>query len=290
LTIEVSSKGQSLARDPSGGTSESIRPFLRWAGGKRWLLPRLRGWTSGVERKRHIEPFLGGGSVLLGLGPAPAVVSDANAELIATYKSVRSQPREIAASLQYKKHDSDSYYEVRASPSDDPLIAAAQFIYLNHTSFNGIYRVNRLGKYNVPFGNRASPQIPTAEHLQLVAERLQGTELICQDFADTLAGVQKGDFVFLDPPYAIDHPETGFVKYNSSVYNFDDQQRLRSSIDHILSTGAAFVLTNASHASIEDLFSGIGTKELLSRGSAIGGRAAKRGRSDELVYTNIGEA
>ena len=205
---------------------------LRWAGGKRWLLRTIQGLVGSRKFPAYHEPFLGGASVFLGLGELPkSFLRDSNAELIATYRAIRDHPGQIAELVNGYSNDSETYYRIRASRPKDKIERAAQFLYLNHTSFNGIYRVNLDGVYNVPFGNRLSPQVPTAEHLRDVSKRLKSARLGNGDFAKCLRYVGRGDLVFLDPPYTVAHNHNGFVKYNQRLFSFDDQQRLSALID-----------------------------------------------------------
>jgi DNA adenine methylase len=177
---------------------------------------------------------------------------------------------------------------VRASAPTDRYERAARFIYLNHTSFNGIYRVNLDGVYNVPFGNRPSPQIPTAEHLKRVAGRLENATLQVGDFADCLDRVDEGDLVFLDPPYTVAHNNNGFIKYNQKLFRFEDQERLSALIDEIKGRGAYYVLANAAHPSIAKLFTRTWNNRVeTSRRNSIGGVNAKRGSATEYLFTNL---
>jgi DNA adenine methylase len=266
----------------------STTPFLRWAGGKRWLLPRLRGLLGGLTIDTYFEPFLGGGSVFLSAAiRGKSFLSDLNCELIEVYEQVRARPREVAKLAAQMENTADEYYRVRAAKPTDSLERAANFVFLNHTSFNGIHRVNLRGEYNVPFGRRASPNLPTAEHLEIVAKKLERATLSAGDFEAQLHLAGPGSLVFLDPPYTVAHNQNGFIKYNQHLFSFSDQQRLASAIGELDARGAKYVLTNAAHASIVQLFGGIGRTIAVSRGSSIGGKEAARGRADELVFTNI---
>lgn len=235
------------------------------------------------------EPFLGGASVFLGLGLfAKAYLRDSNAELIATYRAIRDHHVRIAERVRLYGNDPETYYAARASVPQDKVERAARFLYLNHTSFNGIYRVNLDGVYNVPFGNRPSPQIPTAEHLRDVAKRLRRAKLETGDFAECLKYVHKGDLVFLDPPYTIAHNHNGFIKYNQRLFSFDDQMRLNELIEKIKKRRAYYILANAAHESIANLFDNGDTLIETSRRNSIGGINAARGSATEYLFTNLG--
>jgi DNA adenine methylase len=265
-----------------------VAPPLRWAGGKRWLLPTIRMLLGAREFSAYHEPFLGGASIFLGLRPfRKSYLRDSNTELIATYRAIRDHHAEIAARVVRFRNDPETYYAVRASVPTEKVERAARFLYLNHTSFNGIYRVNLDGVYNVPFGNRPSPQIPTAEHLRHVAKRLTRASLATGDFAKCLTLVNRGDLVFLDPPYTVAHNENGFIKYNQRLFSFDDQKRLRTVVDEIEKRGAYYILANAAHESIANLFD---TGDILietRRPNSIGGFNAARGSATEYLFTNL---
>lgn len=234
------------------------------------------------------EPFLGGASVFLGLAQfGRAYLRDSNAELIATYRAIRDHHARIAERVQLYGNDPDTYYAVRASVPQDKVERAARFLYLNHTSFNGIYRVNLDGIYNVPFGSRPSPQIPTVEHLRDVAKRLSQAKLEKGDFAKCLKHVHKGDLVFLDPPYTVAHNHNGFIKYNQRLFSFDDQKRLKELVEKIKERSAYYILANAAHESIANLFDNGDTLIETSRRNSIGGINAVRGSATEYLFTNL---
>lgn len=265
-----------------------IGPILRWAGGKRWLLPSLLDIVGGREFKNFHEPFLGGASVFLGLRPqGTAYLRDLNAELIEAYEVIARDPDGVADRLQLHLNTAEHYYETRATTPIDDVARAARFVYLNHTSFNGIYRVNLLGNYNVPYGYRSSPQFPGLAHLRELSGRLKNAELAAGDFAGGLKNVRAGDLVFLDPPYTVAHNHNGFVKYNEKIFSFGDQERLSKFIDGVKRKKAFYVLTNAAHTSIMELFDKGDRCIPTSRRNVIGGNNSVRGSATELLFTNI---
>lgn len=267
----------------------SVASPFRWAGGKRWLLPLVRRLVAAREFAAYHEPFLGGASIFLGLRPFQrAYLRDSNAELIEAYRAIRDHHDEIATRVGSLSNDPETYYSVRASAPDDKIARATRFLYLNHTSFNGIFRVNLAGVYNVPFGKRQSPQIPTAEHLREVAKRLKHAKLGVGDFARSLKYVQKGDLVFLDPPYTIAHNNNGFIKYNQRLFSFDDQERLSALIDEIKDRGGYYILANAAHDSIARLFDKGDVLITTRRRNNVGGTNAVRGSASEYLFTNLG--
>lgn len=279
------------AATPSGEIVQPTRtrPFLRWAGGKRWLTPTLEKMLHGRTIAKYYEPFLGGGSIFFGLDHfETSSLSDLNSELIETYREVRDNPDEVFYALQRFPNTAAAYYRARSSSPERAIDRAARFIYLNHTSFNGIYRVNLKGEYNVPFGHRSSPNIPDMQWLRAVSRKLTNAQLAVRDFEEAVSTASRGDFVFMDPPYTIAHNRNGFVKYNQQLFSYADQKRLASTVADLHKRGVAYAVTNAAHDSIRDLYAGIGDVIETRRRNSIGGKSAARGRGHELMFTNLG--
>ncbi|GAA1001106.1 DNA adenine methylase [Nocardiopsis tropica] len=281
--------GQAVDIQTSPG--ECLSPFLRWAGGKRWLVPEVRNMLRNSEIGDYHEPFLGGGAMFFGLGVSgEAHLSDMNSDLIEMYRSVRDNHLSVHRYLEQYDNTADCYYEVRSNVPRGRYQRAARFIFLNHTSYNGIYRVNLNGKYNVPFGRRENPQIPSKSALAAASRRLREAHLWVEDFSSSVARISSNDLVFLDPPYTVAHNNNGFVKYNERLFSFDDQRRIRNYLDEVQRRGAYFILTNAAHDSIAELFGDIGRRMVVHRRNSIGGGGAARGRADEYLFTNLREA
>jgi len=244
-----------------------------------------------IGRRRfrgYHEPFLGGGSVFLGLGPFDrAVLSDSNAELIETFKMIRDTPEDVATLAHANENDAETYYRLRGSVPLDKVERAARFLYLNHASFNGIHRVNLDGIYNVPFGRRKNVNMPQVEHLVDVGAKLRGAQLLTRDFEACIKQVQAEDLVFLDPPYTVAHNNNGFVKYNQQLFSWEDQQRLSGLIDNVKARGAYYILTNAAHDSIAALFDKGDCCLETRRRNNIGGANAARGAATEYLFTNL---
>ena len=268
---------------------ERIKPFLRWAGGKSWFIDQLESLIEGQNFTNYYEPFLGGGSVFFSLAVTDAEVtlSDANIELIDTYIAIRDDVEKVVRHFSSYENTSDFYYELRAKDPVDPFERAARFIYLNHTSYNGLYRVNRQGQYNVPYGKRKSDTIDIDE-IRKASQALKGANLVAGDFENRGDVIQNGTLVFLDPPYTVSHNDNGFVQYNQRIFSIEDQRRLAGYIQFIMDQGAYFILTNAAHDAIREIFANCGRSMLVERQSLIGGRDARRGLTNELVFTNIG--
>lgn len=267
--------------------SNIVKPFLRWAGGKTWLIKHLNQILFDKEFNNYHEPFLGGGAIFFALAPKNAsYLSDANAELVNTYLQIRNSPITVIAELKTYKNTSDFYYYLRNKVVDEPIEQAAKFIYLNQTSYNGLYRVNQQGVYNVPYGQRTKDFLEEEKLLQ-ASRRLQQSTITHGDFTNIAERIQKGDLVFLDPPYTVSHNNNGFIKYNQNLFSLEDQYRLSKFIDYIKSIGAFYLLTNAAHKTILEIFDKGDRMMQLDRASLIGGEKANRGRVSEYIFTNI---
>lgn len=263
------------------------KPFLRWAGGKTWLIKFLNSIIRDTRFKRYHEPFLGGGSVFFTISPQKrSYLSDLNKELIDTYQSIKENPLAVINILKTYENTEEFYYSIRSQVSDNQYEEAARFIFLNQTSFNGLYRVNQRGEYNVPFGYR-SKNFLEEDKLISASKCLQKVNLTCGDFTCNKYKIKEGDFVFLDPPYTVSHNNNGFIKYNQKLFSLEDQKRLSKFIDYIKHKGAYYILTNAAHQIILELFEKGDTRLELSRASLIGGDNAKRGKVTEYIFTNI---
>lgn len=269
-----------------------IKPFIRWAGGKRWLLKHIDQLLPSSFNNYH-EPFLGGGSIFLYLKNTNKIqnqsfLSDSNEDLINTYKVLKSNSYELIKVLETYKNEKDFYYFIRSLNPTSSIERAAQFIYLNKTSYNGIYRVNRQGQYNVPFGYRKNKDLFDFENMKKCSLLFdESTALYAEDFDFVKNNIQRSDLIFLDPPYTVAHENNGFVQYNQHIFSWEDQKRLAVLLEFITNAEAYFILTNAAHISISNLFNGLGTLQVLQRHSTIGGKGAKRNSVNEYVFTNI---
>lgn len=269
-----------------------IKPFLRWAGGKRWLTKGIKNLLP-KEFNNYHEPFLGGGSIFLhlksnGYIKNKSFLSDFNEELINTYNQISSNSDALISLLKKHKNEKEKYYEIRASRPSTNLEKAVRFIYLNKASFNGLYRVNKNGEYNVPFGNRNLKDFYTVNNIQNISKILQEDVVIKHlDFFECLNNIKKGDLVFLDPPYTVAHENNGFVQYNQKIFQWQDQERIKELLIKIQEKSAFFILTNAKHDSIKELFSDVEKRIVIQRHSTIGGAGASREEVNEYIFTNI---
>ncbi len=264
--------------------------FIRWAGGKSWLIPYVQELIDGLEFNNYHEPFMGSASVFFSIDtPRKSFLSDVNYELVETFCAVRDYPERVISFLKEYKTDVESYYAVRETIPLDNCQRAARFLYLNTYSFNGLYRVNRQGKYNVPYGKRGNITY-NYERLLEASKKLKNVILKCQDFDKSKSFIYQGDLVFLDPPYTVSKEANSmFIEYNSKLFSLDDQYRLAELVDFIISKKAYFILTNAAHEKILEIFQGKGRLITRERNSLIGGKKAYRGKVEEYIFTNVQE-
>jgi DNA adenine methylase len=261
-------------------------PFLRWAGGKRWLLKDLHRFLPDLGYAQYHEPFIGGGAVFFYLKPSNrSFVSDLNKELIETYMSVKNEVEDVIEELLKFKNTKEEYYKIRQQTFIKSSKKAARFIYLNQTSFNGIYRVNLKGEYNVPYGYRHNHEIEY-DNLREASKSLKKVTIASKDFSKVVDNVKKGDLVFIDPPYTVTHNDNGFIKYNQKIFSIEDQYRLAKTINEIKEIGAYYILTNAAHKKVREIFKSNDKVVEIKRASLIGGKNAIRGNYSELIITN----
>lgn len=258
-------------------------PFLKWAGGKRWLLQHPDFYVPAFSG-RYFEPFLGGGSVLFRLKPASGVVSDLNRSLTETYIAIRDDYRSVEEHLRQHaaKHSDSYYYDVRASTYEDSAERAAQFIYLNRSCWNGLYRVNKRGEFNVPRGTKNNILLET-DDFESASVILSRFEIRCSDFEAIFDMAGKGDLIFADPPYTVHHNNNGFIKYNEKIFSWDDQIRLRNAAFRASARGAIVLITNADHDSLKNLYSDISETKSIERASVISGKSSGRKVTTELI-------
>lgn len=266
---------------------QSLVPFLRWAGGKRWFV-RNHAELIPTGYRTYIEPFLGSGAVFFHLRPERALLADANGDLVTAFRGIRDQPTEVMNHLRahQESHGVEHYRSVRdAKP---PLLAAraARIIYLNRACFNGIYRVNLQGRFNVPMGDRRTIIYDT-DDFQALSDALRDTELHAADFEDTIDRAAAGDLVYADPPYTVRHNNNGFIKYNETLFSWDDQERLAKALARAADRGARILATNAAHDSVRALYTDLGFAITeVSRYSPIAATAKGRKQYTEIVISS----
>ncbi|MDI6880266.1 MAG: DNA adenine methylase [Desulfitobacteriaceae bacterium] len=268
------------------------QPFLKWAGGKRQLLPEIIKQMPETFHT-YYEPFVGAGAVLFRLEPTQAVVSDINEELINTYCVIRDSLEELLVELGKHQNEREYYYAVRDSDLSpefgerSPVEKAARIIYLNKTCFNGLFRVNSKGHFNVPFGRYVHPKICDVENLRAVHAYLSEhqVEILHQDFEAVLTQAVEGDFVYLDPPYEPLSETSSFTSYSLKGFNQAEQVRLKKVFDKLTERGVDVLLSNSASPFIVDLYAEYHPL-LVSATRTINSKASLRGKIDEVLIKN----
>ncbi len=260
------------------------RPFLKWAGGKRQLLPHL---LRHVPRRfgRYIEPFVGGGALFFALRPSKATLADVNERLIRAYRGVSGQVDDVVRLLRGYPYEPDFFYRMRARDIDAGTDAevAAWFIYLNRTGYNGLYRVNRKNRFNVPFGRYANPTVCDEPTLRACAGALAGKRLVVDDFQAVADSAARGDFVYFDPPYAPLSATSSFTSYTSCGFGPQEQERLRDVALGLKKRGVHVLLSNSSATLVRDLYAkGFDVFE-VSATRMVNSKGSGRGSVAELV-------
>ena len=242
-------------------------------------------WTN--EKVRYVEPFVGSARLFFALEPDKAILGDINADLMSMYEVVRTEPKTLCERLHQWVNSEEQYYAVRAlDPEELPAIdRAARFIYLNRYCFNGLYRTNKAGRFNVPYGGLKSGSLPTASDLQCASNLLAPVILKCSDFQDVLNEVTADDFVYLDPPFMTGGSRV-FNEYSSQAFSSDDLHRLRKAIEHIHDIGGSFLLSYADCEEGEELARDFTTTKVKTKRN-IAGFAGKRREANELLVTNV---
>ncbi|MEE2829015.1 MAG: DNA adenine methylase [Myxococcota bacterium] len=287
----MSALARASAPRPRGNNRPLPRPFLKWVGGKTQLLTELCARTP-----RHFgtyyEPFVGGGALFYRLKPRRAVLSDFNQELIDSYTAVRDRLPELLDLLGKHRYEREYFYSVRAlDPGDlSPAAAAARTIFLNRTGFNGLYRVNSKGQFNVPFGRYTNPTICDFENLRACSIALQDVTLKAQPFQEALATAGHGDFVYLDPPYVPTSKTANFTGYVAGGFGPEQQGSLAQLCVDLHGRGVQFMLSNAGTEESRALYRDLpipGLRiETVRAGRAINSRTSRRGKVDEILVRN----
>ena len=274
-----------------------IKPFIKWTGGKSKLISQLAPMLpAGYERLRWVQPFMGSASLYFAWHPIPAVLADLNPDLVHTFCAVRDDVGTVLRSLREMAADHrdapESYYLATRVAYNARLGTRAQraamFIYLNKTGFNGLYRVNNSGAFNVPFGKH-DKFAPDETTLRSASARLAGVEIRHESFEVTLADVRRGDFVYLDPPYAPVSETARFTGYTTAGFTVEHQTRLRDMCRELGARGVNFMLNNSDTPLVHELYAGFQI-ETVSRSGTMNSDGAKRGRVAEVVVRNyVGE-
>lgn len=279
--MSVASKLANPDPDPRDG----VRPLLKWAGGKRQLLPAIKRHLP-EQIDTYFEPFVGGGAVFFSLAGEGrfkrAVLADQNEELIATYRAVRDDVDAVIGELKKLHHSEEEYYLVRASRPRLPARRAARMIYLNRTGYNGLYRVNRAGRFNVPFGRYVRPKICDEERLLAVSQALQGVTLEVASFDTTVQAARPGDAVYFDPPYVPVSATARFAEYQSGGFSDEAHERLADLFGELWQRGVHAVLSNSDTPLTRRLFAPY-QFEVVSARRNINSAASRRGATKEIL-------
>ncbi len=277
-----------------------VKPFLKWAGGKRQLLPELTKYINEKSLKKctYYEPFIGGGALLFELQPTRAVISDKNQELINCYEVVRDSLDDLIEELRkhQENNNADYFYQIRdldRSPEYKNLSKAekaARIIYLNKTCYNGLFRVNSQGQFNVPFGRYKKPNILDEAVLKAVSKYLNKPQIkiLNVDFAEAVKNAKKGDFIYFDPPYDPVSDTASFTGYDVNGFNRDEQKRLKEVFDKLTGKGCRLILSNSQTDFIMDLYQDYRDKIKIVRAArSINSKGLKRGKVDEILVLNF---
>ncbi len=266
------------------GRASLPRPFLKWVGGKRQLLREL---LQHVPRRfgRYHEPFLGGGALYFALQPEHSCLADFNTRLVATYKGVRDDVDAVVKTLSKWPYDKDFYLKCRARSIDGKPAKqiAAWMIYLNKAGFNGLYRVNQKGQFNVPFGRYTNPRICDEDNLRACSSVLGKTLLETGDFEQVLDRAERGDFVYFDPPYVPVSPTASFTSYTARGFNLADQVRLRDTALALKHRGVHVLLSNSDTELVHRLYGRGFRMRRVQASRNINCKAGKRGKVGEVI-------
>ncbi len=277
---------------------EKAKPFVKWVGGKRQLLKQFRelglyppeGFDA--SKNTYYEPFVGGGAVFFDLLPKTAVLSDMNNDLVVTYNVIKNNVEELIKSLKKHKHEKEYFLKVRARKVSElsDVEIASRFIFLNRTCFNGMYRVNSKGEFNVPFGDNKNPLICDEENLRKVSLALKNVSIKTEDYKNVLKKAKKGDFVYFDPPYFPVSKTASFTAYTTGSFLEKEQIELRDTFYELHKRGCFVMLSNSDTPFIKKIYSELKDKKIkiniVQAGRSINSKGTGRGKITEVLVTN----
>ena len=275
-------------------TNKLVTPVLKWVGGKRQVMPSIVALLpKKINEHTYVEPFVGGGAVLFHLQPKSAIINDSNVELMNVYEVIKNNLSELTADLKKHKNEADYFYEIRGldrTPQFSKLTnvqRASRIIFLNKTCYNGLYRVNNAGEFNVPFGKNKNPNIVDEPTLKAVSKYINSGNIIimCQDYEKILANLDERSFVYLDPPYYPISENSNFTGYVQGGWDMFDQIRLREVCDELTKKGVKFLLSNSATPFIQDQYKNY-IIQTVKANRAINSNSANRGEIDELLIRN----
>jgi DNA adenine methylase len=259
-----------------------LTPFLKWPGGKRFILKEILPLLP-LKFGTYYEPFLGGGALFFRLRPETSVLSDKNPELINCFRQVQKRPDDLISEMRKLRNSESDFYRIRASSPKSSPARAARFLYLVTLAFNGIYRLNMKGEFNVPYGHKTHLDPCHETKILAASEALEGTKLFTRYFSHGLSKVRKRDLFYFDPPYTVAHGNNGFLKYNDKIFLWRDQIRLAKLATELSNQGCYVFVSNADHPSILELYDGFSVKR-IERSSVIAADPSFRSRITECVF------
>ncbi len=291
-------KSKNFLEEAAKIIADKPRPFVKWVGGKRQLLKQFRHLglyppeKINLEKATYHEPFLGGGAVFFDLMPKKAFLSDLNSELVTTYNVIKNDVENLIKALKRQKYEKDYFLKVRSKKLENlsDLQIATRFIYLNRTCFNGMYRVNSRGEFNVPFGKYDNPLICDDENLRKVSKSLQTIQINHEDYKAVLKRAKKGDFVYLDPPYHPLSKTASFTAYTSQGFGEKEQIELRDTYLELHKRGCFVMLSNSNADFINKIYSEVKKEGIkinkVEAGRAINSNGKNRGKVSEILVIN----
>jgi DNA adenine methylase len=246
------------------------------------LAPEIAGWFPN-HYGRYFEPFLGSGAVFFQLRPSQAILSDSNTELVNAYQVVQYECESVIEWLRGRGQSESEYYRIREMDATCRVERAGRLIYLNRVGFNGVWRVNRKGRYNVPYGHRPRKDLVEAEKLREASALLRGCLIVSGDFGDLLEYATRGDVVYADPPYTVKHNNNGFARYNEALFPWSEQERLARMARDLADRGVRVIVSNADHDSVRDLYAD-GKEVRLRRRSTVAADVRRRSEVSESLF------
>jgi DNA adenine methylase len=268
--------------------SAQTKPFLKWAGGKGRLIAQYQPFLP-KDFDTYYEPFLGGGALFFHLRPQRAVLSDINPELVNVYTCVRDRVDDLIHHLEHHaaNHSHDYYYQMRSSKPDTSIERAARLLYLNKTCFNGLYRVNAQGQFNVPMGRYSNPKICDPDLLRAASEALQSATIIQRSFKDVLdSNLSAQDFIYFDPPYQPLSLTSNFTSYSRDAFTAEHQTQLRDVFVQLAKQKVRAILSNSDCPFIRELYQDFDIKTIQAARS-INSHASKRGKINEVLIMSL---
>lgn len=262
------------------------QPFLKWAGGKTQLLNELIKRVP-VKYNVYFEPFIGGGALYFAIAPNEAVIADINDDLVNTYLAVRDNPDKLLEALSKYKNEKDFFYSIRSQDQNklSEIERAARLMYLNRTCFNGLYRVNKSGQFNVPFANYKNPNFVQTDRILAASEVLQNTDVHNAGFEKVLVEAKAADFIYLDPPYYPKDVYSDFKRYNKEQFHKNDHERLAELYNELTERGCYVMLSNSDTPFTRELYKKWRVDTVYAK-RLINKDASKRGEVTEIIVTN----